>query len=73
MSFVALLFIVRPSPKVKFWNYFLHFGLHFGVSIMIFIYTMEFYARHLCPKENTIVNTFVPRFYECYKTISKDS
>ena len=61
---------MRPSPEVKFWNYFLHIGLHFGVSLMIFLYTMEFYARMMCPKEISFVNTFVPRFYECYYELS---
>ena len=67
----AILFIVRPSPTVKFWNYFLHFGLHFGVSIMIFLYTMEFYARHFCPSEGSFIQTFIPRMYDCYYVVIK--
>lgn len=63
--FVALLTLVRPSHKVG-WNYFLHIGLHMGVSIMVFCYTMELYARKICPLEENILNTFVPRFYSCY-------
>ena len=48
------------------WNYMVHWGLHFGVSVMVFCYAMEFYARLICPEEENIVNTFFPRFYDCF-------
>lgn len=64
--YTAILFFLNPSPNKMGWNYFLHFSLHAGVSIMMFCYTMEFNARKVCPKEENLVNTFVPRFYECF-------
>ena len=66
---LAVLYIVRPSQESKFWNYFLHFGLHFGVSIMVFCYTTEFYARMFCPREETFIDVFIPRFYECFSKL----
>lgn len=58
--------LLNPSADKAGWNYFLHFSLHVGVSTMLFCYTMEFYARKICPMEENLVNTFVPRFYECF-------
>jgi len=63
---VALLTLLRPNPNKVGWNYFLHFSLHVGVSIMVYCYTTEFYARKVCPMEENIINTFTPRFYTCY-------
>ena len=70
MYFAAILAFLNPSSPKAGWNYFLHFGLHFGVSIMVFTYTMEFSARKICPKEENLMNTFIPRFYECFLTAS---
>ena len=52
--------------KSSFWNYFLHTGLQLGVSVMVFVYATEFYARKTCHQEETLVSTFVPRFFECF-------
>lgn len=64
--FGVILFILKPSSSSMAWNYMIHWGLHFGVSVMVFCYAMEFYARLICPEEENIVNTFFPRFYECF-------
>ncbi len=68
--FAAILTLVNPSSGKVGWNYFLHLSLHVGVSIMLFCYTMEFSARKICPKEENFVNTFVPRFYDCFIAVS---
>ena len=44
----------------------MHTALNMGVSIMVFCYATEFYARKKCIKEENFVNTFIPRFYECF-------
>ena len=62
----VVLFILKPSSTSMSWNYMIHWGLHFGVSVMVFCYAMEFYARLICPKEENFMNTFFPRFYECF-------
>lgn len=64
-GFAVVLFAVKPSSHSS-WNYLVHVGLHLGVSIMVFCYVMEFHARSKCPKEENAVNTFVPRFFECF-------
>ena len=66
LSLSVLLYFYRPSSQAKYFNYFLHFGLNFGVSSMVFCYATEFHARKMCVKEENFVNTFVPRFYECF-------
>ena len=66
LSLSVMLFILRPSSTSMLWNYLIHWGLHFGVSVMVFCYAMEFYARLICPKPQNFVNTFLPRFYECF-------
>ena len=62
----VIFFIMKPSPQSMGWNYMVHWGLHFGVSVMVFCYAMEFYARLICPKQENFVNTFFPRFYDCF-------
>ncbi|KAL5496527.1 hypothetical protein EMCRGX_G012830 [Ephydatia muelleri] len=61
----AILYFVKPSPNSKFWNYFIHIGLNIGMAAMVFCYTMELYARHLCPREESFSNTFMPRSLDC--------
>lgn len=63
-TFGIVFFAIKPSSSS--WNYLVHIGLQIGMSIMVFCYAMEFYARKICPKEENAVNTFVPRFYECF-------
>jgi len=62
----VLLYCYRPSSQGRYFNYFLHFALNFGVSNMVFCYATELYARKMCVREENFVNTFVPRFYECF-------
>ncbi|XP_064401141.1 sterol O-acyltransferase 2-like [Halichondria panicea] len=70
-TFGLLLFALKPSSHSS-WNYLIHVGLQVGVSLMVFCYVMEFNARITCPKEENAVNTFVPRFLECYfKNLTK--
>eukprot|EP00731_Ephydatia_muelleri_P008072 Em0004g410a len=64
-TFGTILYFVKPSPNSKFWNYFIHIGLNIGVAAMVFCYTMELYARHLCPREESFSNTFMPRSLDC--------
>ena len=65
-SFSVILYFVRPVANTRFWNYFIHASLHMGVSIMVFSYAMESYARMVCPKQEGFVNTFIPRIYDCF-------
>ena len=62
---VVFVFALKPSSHSS-WNYLIHVGLQVGVSVMVFCYVMEFNARITCPKEENAVNTFVPRFLDCY-------
>lgn len=62
----GIMYFVKPNPSTHFWNYFLHFGLNIGVSTMVFVYATEFYARKTCLQEETPLNTFFPRFYDCF-------
>ena len=69
-SNTGILYFVRPNTKSHFWNYFLHTGLQLGVSVMVFVYATEFYARKTCVMEETLLSTFVPRFYSCFYSTS---
>lgn len=67
VSLIAgVLYFVQPSTSTHLWNYFLHVGLQLGVSMMVFVYATEFYARKTCVQEETLISTFVPRFYNCF-------
>ncbi len=46
----------------------MHFSLNAGVALNVFFYAMEFFARTMCYREENLVNTFIPRSYECYIT-----
>lgn len=34
--------------------------------MMVFVYATEFYARKACSQEETLLSTFIPRFYDCF-------
>ena len=68
LSGAGVLYFVRPNTSTHFWNYFLHVGLQLGVSVMVFVYATEFYARKTCQREENLINTFIPRFYDCFFT-----
>ncbi|KAF5285364.1 hypothetical protein FQR65_LT13254 [Abscondita terminalis] len=55
-------------PNTLIGNVFLLYTVGLGTSMMLSVYSLEYYARLNCIKSNlTIADYFVPKMFECYK------